>query len=48
MKRAYFDIVTCDIDNNDFDFIAILEEIRARICLAVPKELIYTKICTNI
>ena len=38
MKRAYFDIITCDIDNNDFDStFAILEEIRARICLVVPK-----------
>ncbi len=38
MKRAYWDMMEKDIGNNDFrTAFAILEEIRARICLLVPK-----------
>ena len=37
MKRAYWDMMEKDIGNNDFrTAFAILEEIRARICLLVP------------
>jgi hypothetical protein len=38
MKRAYWDMMEKDISNNDFrTTFAMVEEIRARICLLVPK-----------
>ena len=36
MKRAYWDMIETDISNNDFrTTFAMVEEIRARICLLV-------------
>ena len=38
MKRAYWDMMEQDISNNDFRTVfAMVEEIRSRICLTVPK-----------